>query len=424
MTATTNPHSGSKLRIQDYDDADFDPFATFDEVGGLGEVDDPFPRIHELAARGAVQEGDIRAEFGLEPFPFWSEFPSFMLFGHDAVSKAYLDAKSFSSAIMQRLYADSFGLSINGMDAPEHTNYRKLFQQAFMPQQISQWGEQLVPTVIGGVIDRFADHGKAELVSDFAIRYPFDVVYAQLGLPPEESAIFQKLAVGLMCIALDPHHALEASRKMGDFLQILLEERRIAGGDDLIGTLGRAEVDGERLPDDIIVSFLRQLLNAAGDTTYRSTSSLLAALLTHPDQLAAVTADRSLIPQAVDELLRWDGPLTTLTRQTTRDVDLAGIPIPAGAKVDIVQGSANRDAARYENPDRFDIYRSAKRNSAFALGPHVCIGQHLARMEMERALNALLDRLPKLRLDPDYPAPTIVGLNSRAPMAVHVMFDA
>jgi len=413
-----------ELRIADFDDPSFDPYATFDKIGGLGDLDDPFPRIHKLAAEGPVKKGDLREEFGLPAFPIWSQFPSYMLFGYETITKAYMNASAFSNGIMQALYADTFGLSINGMDAPEHGRYRALFQQAFMPRTVAQWGAHLVPEVINRVIDRFADRGRADLVSEFTIHYPFDVVYAQLGLPESEAEVFQKLAVGTMCLIADPEHAIEASRKMGVYLQTLLDERRLGDGDDLISLLARAEVQGERLPDEIAVSFLRQLLNAAGDTTYRSTGAMMVGLLTNPDQLAAVTADRSLVPQVVEETLRWDGPLTLLTRQTTKEVVIGGTVIPAGAKIDMVQGSANRDPKRYENPDKFDIFRPLRRNVAFAFGPHICLGQHLARLEMERALNTLLDRLPNLRLDPDYPAPKIVGLNSRAPLEVRVLFDA
>ena len=161
-----------------------------------------------------------------------------------------------------------------------------------------------------------------------------------------------------MCIMVDYPHALEASRNMGDYFTVLLAERRQqAPGDDLVGMLAHAEVDGERLPDAVAISFLRQLMNAAGDTTYRSTGSLLVGLLTHPEQLDAVRADRSLVPRAVDEALRWEGPLTVLTRQAMRDVELDGVAVASGTKIDVVQGSANRDPSRYLDPDRFDISR-------------------------------------------------------------------
>src|SRR5512139_1030366 len=123
-------------RISDFDDPDFDPFRTFDKAAGLFEVVDPWPRFHELAARGPVQNGSLREEFGLEEFSLWSDLPSYMVFGAEAVTKAYLKAPTFSNEILMRVYTDSFGASINGMDAPEHTRYRRLFQQAFMPAQV------------------------------------------------------------------------------------------------------------------------------------------------------------------------------------------------------------------------------------------------------------------------------------------------
>ncbi len=411
------------MRIEDFSDPTFDPFATFDVAQGFGEVEDPYPRFHELRRQATVHSGDLREQFGLKPFAVWDDVPSMFVMGHPLVERVYGDSATFSNAIMRRIYDHSFGESINGMDAPEHPRYRRLFQRAFMPQRVADWGGRLVPVIVDRAIDSFASRGRAELVSEFTIKYPFDVIYGQLELPPGDLQGFHRLAVGLMCITVDFPHASEASKKMGDYFHLLLEERREKPGDDLVGLLATAEIDGERLPPEVAVSFLRQLMNAAGDTTYRSTGSMLVGLLTHPEQLAAVRADRSLVPRAIDEALRWDGPLTSLTRQATCDVVLDGVKVPAGTKVDVVAGSANRDPERYERPDAFDVHRAPSRNMAFAFGPHICMGQHLARLEMSRALNALLDRLPNLRLDPDYPRPTVTGLNSRAPRAIHVLFD-
>jgi len=416
-------------RIVDFDDPTFDPFATFDRMVGFGEVDDPYPKFHALHRSGTVLKGDLRLAFGLQPFPFWTAYPSWIVSGYDSVARVYGDAETFSSSIW-RPFLSAVGDSINAMDAPDHPRYRRLFQKAFMPQTVARWGNVLVPRVVNGLIDGFADRGRADLVSEFTALYPFNFIYGQLRLPLEDRAVFHKFAVGLMCFGIDSFHALEASRKMGDYFTLLLKERRsalehgtVTAEDDLISLLAVAEVDGERLPDGIAVSFLRQLMNAAGDTTYRSTSILLVGLLTHPQQLEAVRRDRTLVPQAIEEALRWDAPLPFGARLAVRDVSLDGVAIPAGSKVDLVLGSANRDPARFENPDDFNIARKAERHLTFAYGPHVCMGQHLARLEMTRALNALLDRLPNLRLNPDMPAPRIVGLNSRAPSAIHVVFD-
>jgi len=417
-------------RIQDFDDPTFDPFRTIDRQQGFGEVDDPYPKFHALHRTGTVLKGDVRRTFGLQPFPFWADYPSWMVFGYEAVARVFSDAATFSNSLWQLFYKDSFGDSIDGMDPPDHTRYRRLFQKAFLPQTVAHWGEELVPRVVGNLIDAFAGRDRAELVSEFTALYPFHVVYGQLQLPVQDCATFHKLAVGMTCLGIDHMHALEASRKLGDYFGGLLKERRSASDGsapdreaDLISLLAVAEVDGERLPDEIAVSFLRQLMAAAGDTTYRATGSLLVGLLTHPDQLEAVRRDRALVPQAIDEALRWEGPITSGMRLAVRDVMLDGVALPAGSLIDVVQGSASRDPARFENPDDFNIRRKADRHLAFAYGPHVCIGQHLARLDMARALNALLDRFPNLRLDPDQPAPRVLGLGSRSPPAIHVLLN-
>jgi cytochrome P450 len=188
--------------------------------------------------------------------------------------------------------------------------------------------------------------------------------------------------------------------------------------------LARAEVDGDYLPDEVLISFLRQLINAGGDTTFRGTSALLTALLTHPDQLDAVRADRSLISQAIDEALRWEVPPTSTFRYVIQDTEIDGVKIPKGTFINLVLASANRDPRKFSNPDKFDIFRERKhRHVAFASGPHLCIGQHLAKMEMTRALNQLFDRLPNLRLDPDMPPPQLIGHILRSPEHIWVKFD-
>ena len=418
-------------RIVDFDDPDFNPFVAIDQMQGLEDVADPYPWFHAMQEKGSVIPGKVREGFGMAEFAIYADRPSYMVFGHKAVSEAFSDAASMSNALKKLFYDDSFGDSINGMDGPEHMRYRKFFQKAFMPQTVARWGNEIVPDVLNRLIDNFADKGRAELVSEFTALFPFYVIYKQLKMPEVEREIFQKLAVGLTVAGMDPLHSREANRKMGDYFKLLLDERRAehASGElngeesDLLTLLAVGEVDGERLPDEIAISFLRQLMAAAGDTTYRSAGSMLTGLLNNPDQLDAVCKDRSLVPKVVEEALRWEPPIVVETRLATRDLVLDGVSIPEGAKLDVVMGSANRDPAKYENPDEFNIFRKQDRHLAFAYGPHVCIGQHLARLELTKALDALLDRLPNMRLDPDKPAPSVVGLISRSPIAVHVVFD-
>ena len=174
----------------------------------------------------------------------------------------------------------------------------------------------------------------------------------------------------------------------------ILDERRREPREDIISDLALAELDGEHLSDDEIFSFVRLLLPAGVETTFRSTGNLLFTLLSHPDQLEAVRADRSLVPQAIEEALRFETPLLNITRLATRDTEVGGVPVPAGSTVMIMIAAANRDETRYPDPDRFDIFRSdPKPHISFGHGPHVCLGMHLARMETRVALDLLLDRL-------------------------------
>jgi cytochrome P450 len=180
--------------------------------------------------------------------------------------------------------------------------------------------------------------------------------------------------------------------------------RKHPGGDDLIALLVDADVNGVQLRNDEIIPFLMLLAPAGAETTYRATGTLLYALLANREQFEAVKKDRSLIPKAIEESLRWDPPLTGLMRRTTREVEFQGVVIPEDSNITGCLAAANRDPAFYEpagTVDEFDLFRPRKPNLTFAAGAHVCLGQLLARAEMEIALNIVIDRLPELRFDPE-----------------------
>jgi len=408
-------------RIEDFDDPAYDPFVS--DEAAFGDCADPYPQLARWREQAPVQAFDYRSAMGLYPDVTMADLPAYLVLGYDAVEKIFLDPATYSNTVYARNLGISFGRSVSTMDAPEHPRYRKIFQKAFLPNVVSKWGDLLVDPVVASLMDGFVGRGRADLVREFTHHYPFQVIYRQLDLPPEDVKVFHKLAIAQTVTMYDVPHGTEASRKLGVYFKALLDERRRHPGDDLVSLLATAEVDGECLPDDILISFLRQLVNAGGDTTYRATSVLLTGLLTNTEQLAAVRADRSLIPQAIEEALRWDGPVLIATRTPKVDTELGGVLLPAGACLSVASGSANRDPSRFENPDRFDIFRDRRhRHFAFAFGPHVCIGQHLARVEMTRALNAILDRLPDVRLDPDLPPPQIQGTMMRVPKHIHVRF--
>ncbi|MGH8922409.1 MAG: cytochrome P450, partial [Acidimicrobiales bacterium] len=208
-----------------------------------------------------------------------------------------------------------------------------------------------------------------------------------------------------------------------EYLSHLVADRRREPREDIISDLVTAEVDGEALDDEAIYSFLRLLLPAGVETTYRSAGNLLFLLLTHPEQLEAVRADRSLIPQAIEEGLRCEPPILSIQRITTTETEVAGVAIPAGAGMNPWLGSANHDETRWDDPDRFDIFRPYVPHLVFGHGPHLCLGMHLARLETRVLVDVVLDRLPDLRLRTDED-PHIRGLLFRSPNRLPVEFAA
>ncbi|UXJ50168.1 cytochrome P450 [Pseudomonas citronellolis] len=413
---------GTVKTIEDFDDPSFNPFVEDELV--FGDHLDPYAKIAELRRKASVHQGEYRVMLGLYPdITFPKDAPHYSVFGYDEVAQVLGDAQTFTNHAYTYNLGISFGRSVSTMDGPEHSRFRRIFQKAFLPQTVAAWGTEIVDPVVHDLMDKFIGRGEADLVQEFTLHYPLHIIYRQLALPPEDINTFHKLAIAQTIVAVDVEHGTEASRKLGAYFKRLVDERRANPGDDLISALARAEVDGEYLPEDVLVSFLRQLINAGADTTYRATSVLLTGLLRNPDQLEAIRQDRSLIPQAIEEAVRWDGPVLMQTRYASKATTLGGVEIPEGAIIDVVAGSANRDERKFPDPDRFDIFRKPQhRHFAFSFGPHVCIGQHLARVEMTRALTAILDNLPNLRLDPDKPAPEVRGTMMRVPHSIHVKF--
>jgi cytochrome P450 len=209
------------------------------------------------------------------------------------------------------------------------------------------------------------------------------------------------MAIWVVNVAANPDKGIAASVALRDYLAGIVEAKRAEPGEDVISLLVQEELDGERLEDEEIFSFLRLLLPAGAETTYRATGNLLFALLSNPAQLAALRADRSLVPQAIEECIRWESPLLITSRSATVDTTVGGVDITAGTMVIPSVGSANHDESRWDDADDFDLFRPVVPHISFGVGPHMCLGMHLARLEMAAAINLLLDRLPDLRPDPD-----------------------
>jgi cytochrome P450 len=360
---------------------------------GLGYVRDPYPEFARLREQSPV----TRQESAFVGGP-----PSYVVYSHEGVTKVLRDAETYSSSIITDGMGQVWGPKIIvGMDEPEHHHHRALVSVAFRQRTLARWEESLVGRVVDDLIDGFVEQGEADLVSEFTFAFPAKVISGVLGLPEQDYQQFQRWAVGIISIGRDWERAIQCSNELREYLESIVYDRRMNPQDDLISDLVTAELDGEKLDDDEIYSFLRMLLPAGIETTYRSSGNLLFLLLTHPEQLDAVRADRSLIPQAIEEGLRYESPVLLTTRVTTTDTVLGNVDIPVGSSVTPMLASANRDPDAFDKPEAFDILREATRHLSFGLGPHLCLGLHLARLETRVALNALLDRLPNLRIDQD-----------------------
>jgi cytochrome P450 len=397
---------------------DLEDFGKFDDVVS-GDVRDPYSGLALMRREQPVQRLDTST------MPHEESKPVFMVYRHEEVQQMLRDNETFSSAIIIDAFGDALGKHVMlGMDEPEHGRHRALVSKAFSQKALARWEDELVGQVANQLIDKFANRGRADLRSEFTFPYPTQIIASLLGLPRQDYPQFQRWSVALLSILFNRERGLAASEALREYFIPILAARREEPRDDLISGLAQAEIDGEMLSDEEIFSFLRLLLPAGVETTYRSLGNLLFALLSNPDQLDAVRCHRSLIPQAIEEAIRWEPPLLTITRVATRDTELAGVFIPAGSAVMPVLGAANRQEDRYPDPDRFDIFRSARAHVGFGYGVHVCLGMHLARLEMRVALNLLFDRLPNLRLDPDGEDPHIRGQVFRSPTSLPVIFGA
>jgi len=397
---------------------DLEDFGAFDDAVA-GNVRDPYSELGAMRREQPVQRLDVSL------LPHEPSKPLFLVYRYEDVAQVLRDNETFSSAIIIDNFGDALGKHVMlGMDEPEHRRHRSLVSTAFSQRALARWEHELVERIANELIDGFAGRGHADLVREFTFPYPTQIIAGLLGLPRADYPQFQRWSISLLSITVNRERAVAASNALREYFVPILEARRQDPRDDLISRLVHAEIDGERLSDEEISSFLRLLLPAGVETTYRSTGNLLFGLLSDTRQLDAVRSDRSLIPQAIEEAIRWEPPLLMIARVATRDTELGGVPIPAGSAIMPMLGSANREEGRCPDPDRFDVFRAPIPHISFGQGVHVCLGMHLARLEMRVALNLLLDRLPDLRLDPAGDDPHIRGHVFRSPTSLPVVFRA
>jgi len=343
------------------------------------------------------------------------------LFDFESVFAAFRDEELFSSEMYNKTIGLVFGPTILGMHGKQHHDHRSLVSKAFKQSALALWEPEVIDPICDQLVDEFKNDGEVDLVKAVTFEFPTRVTAALLGLPQEDLELFRRLSLELISITEDIEAGLTASVELGTYFQQQVDQRRSKMTNDIIGDLVAAEIDGEKLTDEAIISFLRLLLPAGLETTYRSSGNLLQLLLTHPDQLAAVQTERDLIPAAIEEGIRFETPLVLVARTTTREVQMHGVTLPVGAQVNLCMGSANRDETRWPDADVFDIHRQRRAHISFAGGIHSCLGMHLARVETRAMLNSLFDRVTDIQLVPDDDT-KIVGMPFRSPKHLPVTF--
>jgi len=377
----------------------------------VGDVRDPYPEFHRLRRLGPIHR--------VEAFGQQVNF----VYSYDDVSRIFSDSETFSSVVFEKSLVMVFGPTILAMDGHEHLAHRGLVASAFRLKALEDWKTRLIEPITHQLIDAFVERGTADLVREFNFRFPIQVIANMLGVPSEDSGLFLRRSIEMISIAVNVERGLAASAALRDYLAPIVEERRRDPKDDLISVLATAEIDGVRLPDENIYGFLRLLLPAGAETTYRLLGNLLIGLLTNPDQLDELKTNRDLMPHAIEEALRWEAPVQQTAREVMVDgVEIGGVAIPKGDSINVSIGSANRDETKYDDPDRFDIHRVGPPHLSFGGGAHYCLGAHLGRLETTVAVNAMLDRLDDLRLEPGDADPHVHGSAFRSPTTLPVVF--
>ncbi len=400
------------------------PLANWDPMAQFGAdprgVRDPHP---ELARHRREEPISRRTAWGTGG----KEVPAFELYRYDDCAEVLRDQETFSSSSIRDNMELVMGpYPLVGMDEPDHKRLRSLVAQAFRQKTLAHLEDDLVVPVVDEMIDGFVARGEAELVREMTYRYPVQVIAVILGLPREDYEQFHAWASAIISFGGKPLEGIQASTELRAYLESVLADRRAHPREDLISELATAELDGEQLGDEELYSFVRLLLPAGAETTYRATGNLLFGLLSDPPQLEAVRADRTHLTAAVEEAIRWEPPLLITSRVAAQDAEVAGVLIPAATQIIPNIGSANRDETRWDDAESFDIFREAKPVISFGVGPHMCLGMHLARMEMRAAVNRLLDRCANLRFDAERVAQDdahIHGETFRSPTTLPVRFD-
>ena len=385
----------------------------------LAQIDtaaDSLPDLHALTH-------ELRRRERVSPVKLYGA-PASLLTHYEDVVAAYRDEETFPAPAAYSVIAGPvMGHTIQCMTGREHKLHRALVRSSFKPSV----ARQFVPTVFSesahGIIDHFVDQGSADLVRDFTRHFSFDIICRVIGIHDVDNDQLHHWVSGLFGYPSDPKAAIATTKKFNEFIVGLLDERRREPQDDFLTGLLQAEIEGSKLSDEQILSFIRLLFPAGADTTFHATGSMIYYLLTNPDILERVRVQPEDRDKAIEETLRIEPPVTTQPRMNPQAVNWRGLDIPQGFVL-FGTSAANRDPDFFPDPDHFDIDRKINHQiMTFGNGQHFCVGSHFARGEMKAAPNALLERLPGLRVAKGAD-PEVLGGTLRGPRQLLVEFDA
>ena len=351
----------------------------------------------------SVSFGPLRTdEFHRDPYPIYQRLRDLHPLLHDEERDVYVitrfadvaDAARNHASFAQDPGPDVFD-RMTRMDPPRHNYWRALTAERFHPRSVAKL-EAHVREVTRELLEAVLVDNVVDVVRQFAGPIPSTIVGDLIGVPREYNERFQELSP--LCIAGSPDIADAANQEIYSLFEPLIEARRHEPKDDIISILLSGLVDGQPLTLRELLGYCLHLVVAGNDTTTNLIGTGVYLLATHPHVRAMLVNSPALIPQAIEEMLRYDGPVQMLTRRMVAPVELHGLTIPSGGLVELYWGAANRDERQFSTPDVFDMFRSDQRHLGFGHGVHFCLGAHLARLEARVAFEELLARAPEYRL--------------------------
>lgn len=330
--------------------------------------------------------------------------PAYLVTNHDALMRSFKDTENLPPHRAYQIgIAPLIGENFQSMSGERHRLYRKLATPTFRPRMVEKLDGAMLRDVANELIDKFIDKSEVDMVADFTLLYPYIVIARLLGIPRDEEDKFADWVVGLLHFSTDPDRAYRCRDELWDYLDPVIEERRLNPQDDVISQLIHDEVDGVKMDDALLKSHIGIMFSAGSSTTHDSIGNLLYGLLT-TDGWEEVRGNVGLRDQAIDEALRWEPAVSFLPRVTREGVSsiIEGVEIPADSFVFMGISAANHDSAIFQSPHVFDIHRQENAKSmTFGHGPRMCPGMHLAKVNLRITLDCLLDRLPGLDLISD-----------------------